>query len=446
MSKAILFLVVTFCFIQASTNANPINKVIKKVKQLILDPADCAIGQPHITYNDYFGTNSKGQPGWRVSVVAKAKCTDQNLRVVLSDGTTITPSLVNEYSSSEKSYSGWAYFFQIPLSTTATTWTVVTDQGSTQNKLGPFKLPQNKPTRAFKPSKWVVVADMDASEYSKSTFDRLNIVADRGYDGVIHNGDFAYNVHTSNGKVGDDYFNAFSKISSRLPYIVTPGNHEYFDHFQMFNYRFQMPGAANGIKTVQAANYYSFVLNGVYFATINWDYVFGDGVNRMAEVFNWFSNDLNLQKRNADIRYKVFFTHKPFYCTFAEVDCLQYYLFKPVESLLYKHNFDLILNSHIHLYYRHKKTDKNLNIVKTDNRLPLYFISGHQGVDPARGGNKQTVPDARKGRLEVVSKAGLPNYLALEFFEDSIRISLKDCITDVVLDSAEVTKTSLKRS
>jgi hypothetical protein len=446
MAKAVLFLLVALCLTEAAFSKNALKQLMNLLQKYAIDSDECVIGQPHITYNAYFGSITKGTPGWTVSVVAKTSCTNSNLRLVLSDGKTIAPSFFNQYTNDEKSYQGWAYFFQIPLASTAATWQVVCGQGSNPTKLGPFKLPTNKPTRGFKPSKWAIVADMDASEYSKSTFDRLELIAGKGYDGVLHNGDFAYNVHTSKGRVGDAYFESFSKISSRLPYIISPGNHERFDHFKMFNYRFQMPGAGNGLQTNQAANYFSYILNGVYFVTINWDYVFEEGENRMNEVTSWLSNDLKRQSGNKEIKYRVFFSHKPFYCTMAEPDCIQYYLFKPVESLLYKYKFDLILNSHVHLYYRHKQTDKNFNIVKTNSSLPVFFISGHQGVDPLSGGNTLMVKGNRKGRLEAASAAGLPNYLTVEFKADSIGVTLRDCVTDSVVDSLVINKSPLQKS
>lgn len=85
---------------------------------------------------------------------------------------------------------------------------------------------------------WAFVADMDESIYSKPTFNRLLQLQMFKFDGVIHNGDFAYNVHTSKGKVGDSYFNAFAGISTVMPFIVSPGNHEVFDDTKFFNYRF----------------------------------------------------------------------------------------------------------------------------------------------------------------------------------------------------------------
>lgn len=443
MAKAISLLLLVLC-ITSITISKKKKRPSLDIQRTDIINGPCAVEQPHITFNDYFGISASGVPGWTVSVVSKTDCQSSELKLVLSDGTSIAPVINNLYVNDEKSYLGIAFFFNIPFATPATSWKVVYIGSSSATRLGPFNLPKGRPTRSFKPSKWAVVADMDASQYSKSTFDRLNLLAEQDFEGVIHNGDFAYNVHTSKGQVGDIYFNEFSKISSKLPYLITPGNHEKFDHFKMFNYRFQMPGAKNGLSTPRAANYFSFILNGVYFATINWDFVYEDGEDRSKEVIAWFTADLERQSRNQEVRYKVFFSHKPFYCPFTEEDCLQYYLFKPVESLLFKYNFDLVLNSHVHLYYRLKQIDKSFNIVKLDARKPQFFISGHQGVDPAVGGNTDVVSDKRKGVLEVKAIAGEPNYLVVDFRSDSIALTLKDCLSDKIVDSVVLPKTTLQ--
>jgi hypothetical protein len=449
MSKTLVILAIAILLAQGAFSKSIIDRFLDGVFKMVdgspIKSTTCTVEQPHITLNNHFASTATSKAGWVVSVVSKTDCKDSEVKLVLDDGTSIAPSFSNTYSNTGLSYQGKAFFFGVPGSTLAKSWSVVTTRGQNTATIGPFLLPTTSPRRAFKPSKWAIIADMDASTYSQSTFKRLESIAGQGYDGVIHTGDFAYNVESKNGKKGDDYFNAFSKISTKMPYIVTPGNHEVYDNFKLFNYRFQMPGATNGIQTKRAANYYSFIANGVYFVTINWDYVFEPGSDRSKEVFSWLSADLAKNAANAEIQYRVFFSHKPFYCTFNEVDCLQYYLFKPVESLLYKYKFDLILNSHVHLYYRHKKTDKNFKIVNDQSPGPLFFISGHQGVDPNSGGNKQKIPNRRQGVLEAASAAGEPNYLSVEFASAGIYVTLRDCQSNAVIDSVNLQRGQLRK-
>ena len=416
------------------------------VERLNALKSSCTLEQPHITYGDQFHSTAPGSSIWTVSAVSRDGCTDADVLLRLNDGTSLRPVSKNAYYDGEKEYRATSFFFSITKTIQlkllkSSTWIIE----SPNNKLGPFPFPQTSASRAFSPSKWLIIADMDDSEYSASTIDRLTNLASRGnYDGVIHNGDYAYNIHNSKGKVGDGYFSTFSKISTRIPYIVTPGNHEYYDTFKMFNYRFKMPGAGNGLTT-QAANYYSFIVKGIYFLTINWDYAFTkEGGNNFKEVFGWVKSDLERNAKNPEIVKRVFFTHKPFYCTFATDDCTNFYLFKPVESLLYKYNFDLILNAHVHLYYRNKKIDKNFRLVADGARVPPMFISGHQGVSPDRGGNTNYVPAERRGVMEKVALAGTPNYLEMESSDKGILLTLRDCFDMKILDQVLISNTPTK--
>lgn len=375
---------------------------------------------------------------WTIGAVSKDGCKKSQVYLLLSDGTKISPAVKNSYYNAEKSYTADAFFFEVPRSNSAASWSLVAPLGT----LGPFKFPTTTPKKPMAPSRWAIVADMDESSYSKPTFDKLRILAQAGNtDAVIHNGDFAYNIHNSKGKVGDSYFRAFSRVSTLLPFVITPGNHEYFDEFKFFNYRFQMPGADNGLTT-RGANYYSFIQKGIFFVSINWDYVFSDTNSNMAEVLKWLVPELERAAKDKNVVYKVFFSHKPFYCTFAEEDCVNFYLYKPVESLLYKHHFDAIITSHVHLYYRHKKLNKNFQIVSDSADVPPMFISGHQGVDPNTGGNQNTVKDKRQGVLEAYARAGNPNILMMESSESGLSFSLRDCETDALLDQLFIQRKS----
>ena len=46
------------------------------------------------------------------------------------------------------------------------------------------------------------------------------------YQMVLHIGDMAYNLDTDDGEVGDNFMNKIQSISSVVPYMTCPGNHE----------------------------------------------------------------------------------------------------------------------------------------------------------------------------------------------------------------------------
>lgn len=48
----------------------------------------------------------------------------------------------------------------------------------------------------------------------------------RMYDAAIHVGDFAYDMHSADAKVGDQFMRQIEPIAGYLPYMVVAGNHE----------------------------------------------------------------------------------------------------------------------------------------------------------------------------------------------------------------------------
>jgi len=47
------------------------------------------------------------------------------------------------------------------------------------------------------------------------------------YDAVLHVGDMAYDLHTDNARVGDEFMKQIQPIAAYLPYQTVVGNHEY---------------------------------------------------------------------------------------------------------------------------------------------------------------------------------------------------------------------------
>ena len=60
---------------------------------------------------------------------------------------------------------------------------------------------------------------------------------------IIHVGDFAYNMATDNGRVGNEFMKQIEPIAAYVPYMTCVGNHEYYEDFNMSNYKahFSMP-------------------------------------------------------------------------------------------------------------------------------------------------------------------------------------------------------------
>jgi hypothetical protein len=56
----------------------------------------------------------------------------------------------------------------------------------------------------------------------------------------VHNGDLAYDLDDLNGAVGEQFMDNIQEISSRVPYTVSPGNHEYLLLFSFFHIMFSV--------------------------------------------------------------------------------------------------------------------------------------------------------------------------------------------------------------
>jgi len=89
-------------------------------------------------------------------------------------------------------------------------------------------------------------------------------------------------------------------------------------------------------------------------------------------------------------KYRIFFSHRPLMCgdySSYDDDCtFLFYHHKPLEDMLMKYKFDLVLSGHQHDYQRLRK-HFGFNILggsrisKTFYNAPVYIISGHSGTD-----------------------------------------------------------------
>lgn len=61
------------------------------------------------------------------------------------------------------------------------------------------------------------------------------------YDAIFHAGDLAYDFHSKQGTVGDEFMMAIEPVASAVPYMTCPGNHESRYNFSHYRKRFSMP-------------------------------------------------------------------------------------------------------------------------------------------------------------------------------------------------------------
>lgn len=81
------------------------------------------------------------------------------------------------------------------------------------------------PTHAHWPPTLAIYGDL-GNENAQS-LPRLQQDTQRGmYDAILHVGDFAYDMHSENAAVGDEFMRQVEAIAAYVPYMVCAGNHE----------------------------------------------------------------------------------------------------------------------------------------------------------------------------------------------------------------------------
>jgi 3',5'-cyclic AMP phosphodiesterase CpdA len=236
----------------------------------------------------------------------------------------------------------------------------------------------------FTPGKelnFAIVADMAYDNLSDNTVASLTRLVDEGkLDAVIHSGDISY----ADGYMPhfDDFLNKVQPIATRVPYMTTPGNHEFGYNFSAYKSRFFMPGQLAGDGSTDGM-YYSWDYGDVHFAAMNSESPI-DTALFPQEEYDWFDADL---KTHATSVWKVAHFHRPLYCA-KDVDCGKHLITAGVEELLFQNHVDIAFVAHEHSYertfpmYQGKKAQEG-------EYAPVYMMQGASGN---REGNKGEYP------------------------------------------------------
>uniref|UniRef100_A0A1I7S5Z0 Purple acid phosphatase n=1 Tax=Bursaphelenchus xylophilus TaxID=6326 RepID=A0A1I7S5Z0_BURXY len=214
------------------------------------------------------------------------------------------------------------------------------------------------------------------------------------FDLMIDVGDFAYDLHTDDGRVGDIFMNQMEPIASRIPFMVVAGNHE--DDGRNFSHyvnRFNMPNDPFGDSQA-----YSFDVGPIHFVAISTEYYgffYEYGPQSVYTQYNWLKKHLeDYQKVRKQRPWLVTFQHRPFYCSNANnFECHSFentlitkgYQDMPgLEKLYIDNGVDLSFWGHQHSYERffpisYRKV-YNLTADPYYNApAPTYVISGAAG-------------------------------------------------------------------
>ena len=280
---------------------------------------------------------------------------------------------------------------------------------------------------------FAVIADMAYDTFSDNTVKALTQLVDEGkINAVIHSGDISY----ADGfdRHFDDFMNKIQPIAARVPYMITPGNHEIYANFKALKTRFFMP---RGVEGADDGMYYVWNYGNVNFLAMNSESAI-DLPNFDKDELEFFSNviaadGLNNVKSLKD-SFLVSHFHRPMYCSQHNDECewKADRLKKQTEDFLYASGVELVLTGHVHCYERTTPVYKN----SADASGPVHIMQGSSGN---REGNNGFPED-----VQAWSAARSSNYgygiLSVSADGASMRFGFYDAASMALLDSVDIQK------
>lgn len=404
-----------------------------------------------------------------------SECLNATIRLVNLDKQTsqkIPLNFSQPYTSNKnklKDYNKTGYFFETSLTPgDRYTWSVSPKPSANSSSsplppsLGPFPLSLKDPSKNSS-LKFLMTADMDLSSISQPTLEVLHSKDWASYDGYLHVGDYAYDIHSQKGQRGDDFFNSLWDVYGSVPFFGVAGNHENYDEGRLFNYRFRLPNYDDRFTN----HVYGVKRGAVYFLAINYDYflkIHKTNYEAFKKVFHYCETLLKEAKEDSSIKFIVQLSHRPIYCgDTKKSDCsINLYFLKPFDELYRKYGVDLIINAHEHFYERIRRVDKNMNLISEEKepqssmgssevddiasktvlivnpKTPIQIING------LAGNSERWVGDIITNNLSQETEALLQCYLEIEFeftsLENSAQITLFSSKDQTVVHRVKLVK------
>jgi len=271
------------------------------------------------------------------------------------------------------------------------------------------------------------------------------------FDFIVHNGDIAYDLSSDNGTNGNVFLTRIEPITSQIPYLVTPGNHEFHsatDPVYYNNWFWGQSTLGNQSGSVSPVMWYSMDLSPyIHIIAISTE-VYCEDYGHLQAEWEWLVNDLKEVTSRKLRPWIIMFGHRQMYhgtkndyhsrlmrygvqcedSSLANCDELQpcdagencaYSL----EQLIDEYSVDILLAGHKHTYSRMFPISSNLTYEKQDLNLylnpqsPVYIISGAAGKQYQNFSNDDEVMEEMENEIEVLSKkdhtptaAGCSNY------------------------------------
>ncbi|KAL4235185.1 hypothetical protein ACF0H5_006823 [Mactra antiquata] len=309
---------------------------------------------------------------------------------------------------------------------------------------GPYYFKTPKTTQDWQPE-FLVYGDLGI--HSDSLLN-LQVEALKGtYTAVLHVGDFGYNLYDTiytegaykGENVGDVFMRQIEEISSHIPYMTAPGNHEIeSETFNQYRYRFSMPNTDWPIPLHKM--WYSYDIGPVHFLSYSTEVFFVANGQYVESQRQWILADLAAANNNRHTRpWIVAYGHRPMYCSNNDGDdCtqLESKVRLGLEDIFYHQGVDIILQAHEHSYERLYPMYKGvvLSYNYTNPTAPVQLISGaagsKHGIDEMNPTLNETWSAFRMDNKSFNSYGRLKAYNATHMFWEQVAV-----LTGEVLDS-----------
>ncbi|EFA76035.1 hypothetical protein PPL_10614 [Heterostelium album PN500] len=219
-----------------------------------------------------------------------------------------------------------------------------------------------EPMKKVTPFHIAVYGDMGNGDGYNETVAHLKENMDR-YNMVLHVGDISYcdydKVEQGNQTVWNDFLKELEPITSKVPYMTTPGNHDVFYSLTAYQQTFGMPATSD-------EPWYSFNYNGVHFISISSE----SDLSPFTKQYQWIKADLEQYRRYNPNGWIIAYSHRPYYCStqwdWCRKQTLRALIEATVGSLFQKYNVDIFLAGHTHAYERTYPVYQQLNIGNYD--------------------------------------------------------------------------------
>lgn len=208
-------------------------------------------------------------------------------------------------------------------------------------------------------------------------------------------------------EVWDNYMQSIEPWASKVPYMVTPGNHEADCHspncltsktkkdklsnFTAYNTRFRMPASES--KSEALNMHYSFNYGNVHFISLDTETGYPGAAEEtryvlpcggFADQLSWLENDLIEANKNRATRPWILAQgHHPMY----QGNSINKEFQTAMEKLFYDYGVDVYFSGHVHSYERDAPVyqgvvDENSYV---NPSATTYFMIGGSGNDEMRG-------------------------------------------------------------